>query len=310
MTEQRVKGNGLIWFSFILLVIMIIGAGLVAYVWQTWQMKQLNNNLLAINQLAKASQLQNTTLATRVTNLEQEVVADKQQINTLLANNNAVGIYQINELVSIANQQLLLYANVRGALNVLTYTSELLTNNNQANLVGLKLALAKDINKLQNESSTDTTVIVASLDNLSHNLANIPLITELSNAEEPIVQQDANNKWQQVYTNIIDKLLSLVRITPVASNTKELVLLPNAEALVRQNINLQLLNAKLALFAHNQKAYIDSINKLKHYLITYLQPGNMATVSENTLNDLAAHDIDVTDLNINNTLDALSSISK
>lgn len=310
MTEQKTATrNTLVWFALIICMLVFLATCGGAYLWQRMQYQQLNDKISRLNESTQLNQAKYTDITNSINNLQQKLNDNQAQLDKLLTNNKAVGLYEINELVGIANQQLLLYSNIKGALNVLSYTQQLINSNDAPDLVELKLALAKDILKLQNENGVDSTNIVATLETLHQDIVMIPLITDISDADKLQLNQ-GKTKWQQLYTNVINGLLSLVRVTPVASGTKDLALMANSELLVRQNIEFQFLSAKLALFTHNQLAYTSSLANIKLYLTNYFQVTPLASVSQKRLSELMDSNISIGDININATLTALSHISR
>jgi uroporphyrin-III C-methyltransferase len=224
--------------------------------------------------------------------------------NKLSANN-----YQINTLVSLANQNLVAYHDVNSAIKLLNYALDVTQASNEAIYTELKVALTTDIDRLKQLPVLDRVVIATKLNNIILSADQLELIiTDKPAANTDKAENISNPKWKVFLSNIRDKISGLVQVSS-ANKNDALNLLPQNTVIIHQNVKLDILNARMALLQNDEANWQYSLNAAKQSLSSYfINSANM----KNTLNEieqLRQLNISYSDVDIEKTLKALNKLN-
>ncbi len=202
---------------------------------------------------------ENSRLTQQIKQLSQEQTALKEQIaktNETVNNGNMV-LYQLNSLISGANQSLLLYHDYASAIKQLNYAKQILTSVSDPLLLQLKISLTTDLDNLQAKNNFDATMLATQLDELYQNIARLNITAPVA----PQSQQDnlPTSAWQRFVINIKQSIFGLVKVVKTNSDSAE-VLVPENELVVRQHLQLDILSARQALLNQNAALWQSSLN--------------------------------------------------
>lgn len=202
---------------------------------------------------------ENSRLTQQIKQLSQEQTALKEQIaktNETVNNGNMV-LYQLNSLISGANQSLLLYHDYASAIKQLNYAKQILTSVSDPLLLQLKINLTTDLDNLQAKNNFDVTMLATQLDELYQNIAQLNITAPVA----PPSQQDnlPTSAWQRFVINIKQSIFGLVKVVKTNSDSAE-VLVPENELVVRQHLQLDILSARQALLNQNAALWQSSLN--------------------------------------------------
>ena len=217
--------------------------------------------------------------------------------------------YQLNELISLANQSILIYHDIKTTIKLLNYVKNLIEGNNNAIYVELKVAVVSDLTKLERQTPIDYALTSVKLNDI---INQIDKLTPLMHGEK-IGDKSTNNishtsKWQEFLHNLQVKLQSLVQISRYTTNER-LELLPEQEFLLRQGMKLDVLNARIALLQNDGKNWQYSLNNAKAKLNKYFVVDSKLQLVINQINELETLDINMVDINIDGTLKALNKLN-
>jgi len=195
-------------------------------------------------------------------------------------------LLEVERLVMLAVNDLQLTRQPATALAALELADARLAASNEPRWAGLRRALARDIERLRAVPAVDTTGIALKLDQLIAGadvwpLANAPAApppppkaAPRSSAKkpEPAPGQPAElpppNAWQKLRAWLAAEFGELVRINEVG--TPEALLLSNEQGkLVRSQLKLRLLGARLALLARNDRLYQADVDSAQTLLALY-----------------------------------------
>lgn len=201
----------------------------------------------------------NLRLTQQIKQLTQEQTALKEQVDKTnkTVNNGNMVLYQLNSLISGANQSLLLYHDYASAIKQLNYAKQILTSVSDPLLLQLKINLTTDLDNLQAKNNFDATMLATQLDELYQNIAQL-------NITAPVAPQNQQNNlptsaWQRFVMNIKQSIFGLVKVVKANSDSAE-VLVPENELVVRQHLQLDILSARQALLNQNAALWQSSLN--------------------------------------------------
>jgi len=261
-----------------------------------------------IEETARANMAnQNAELAS----LNQSLENLDHQVVSLSANSTGVINHELNELVSLANQSLIIYNDVPATLKLLKYAQNLLANDNNAIYVELKSSLTADIDALSHLDLVDPTITASKLNSILTDIDALQLVVknnDVVTGTPMMYDQSSLPKWKIFLYNIKSTLLGLVKISKVSKNDG-LRLLPQQEVIVRQNVKLDILNARMALLLHDETNWNYSLNDAASSITNYfiINPQSMNVINE--IDELNKQDVATVGANINNTLKALNQLN-
>lgn len=201
----------------------------------------------------------NLRLTQQIKQLTQEQTALKEQVDKTnkTVNNGNMVLYQLNSLISGANQSLLLYHDYASAIKQLNYAKQILTSVSDPLLLQLKINLTTDLDNLQAKNNFDATMLATQLDELYQNIAQLNITAPVA----PQNQQDnlPTSAWQRFVMNIKQSIFGLVKVVKANSDSAE-ILVPENELVVRQHLQLDILSARQALLNQNAALWQSSLN--------------------------------------------------
>jgi uroporphyrin-III C-methyltransferase len=270
---KRRKGDGRISFATILCGLALLAA---AGAWYGTQ-QQLNGTRAEV-----ARQLQASAAEARDAHLRareaQEALREMQaklgaleakQAETLGQQSALETLYQdlsrnrddwvlaeIEQMLSIASQQLQLAGNVQAALLALQSADARLARSDRPQLLSLRKAITRDIEKLRNAPSLDVTGLTLRLDQVLEQVDNLPLLAD-AHAEQfaSTATMKADDPWWKRWPKgAWTEIKQLVRVERLDAVDQQL-LSPDQRYFARENLRLRLLHARLSLLQRDQNAY-------------------------------------------------------
>lgn len=252
---------------------------------------------------ANSLQLQNA-----LENFDKQMNALNEKVDAIGSNRFSANNYQINTLVSLANQSLVAYHDVNAAIKLLNYALNIAQSNNDAVYTELKAALTTDIDKLKQLPALDRVIIATKLNNIIANTDNLQLIVTSEPIASIAADNESNSAWQMFLSNIKTKLFNLVQISG-ASKSDALNLLPQNEVIIHQNVKLDILNARMALLQNDEANWRYSLNAAKQSLAAYFTDNANMKDTLDKLDQLQQLDISYSEAGIEETLRALNNLN-
>jgi uroporphyrin-3 C-methyltransferase/uroporphyrinogen III methyltransferase/synthase len=175
----------------------------------------------------------------------------------------------VESSIMIAAQQLQLGGNVQSALLALQDAEQVLARSNQPSMIGLRRVLARDIERLKAIPLADFAAAVSRLDSLASVVDRLPMVADATRgtpARPSVESETASSPGlrglpQRVmrtgalgWDAFITEMRQLVRVQRV-DQPDALLLSPDQRFFARENLRLQLLNARLNLLARNQSLF-------------------------------------------------------
>ena len=188
-------------------------------------------------------------------------------------------------LLRLANQRILMENRAEGALALLRSTDTILKELDDVSLYPLRQSLASDISKLESVPNLDvegTYLRVAALIERSKDLPTLTLEQQRQLPEliDNVITEQVDAETQQNITSgfakAISKLESLIVIQR-HDQPVEPILSPDQGHYLRQNIQMLLEQAQLALLRQQQNVFTTSLSRAQSLLIQYFDKDNYTT---------------------------------
>lgn len=218
-------------------------------------------------------------LEERIDRISEQRAAVDQLYLELTRGRDDAALIEVEQLVALAAQQLQVTGNVAAALAALQSADARLARLERPQLVGLRRAIGRDIERLRAVPAVDLTAIALKLDQIAQGVDAWPLLAETAarSARGAEAKTAAENKGGEAAADdfatrlrawLARELGDLVRIREV--DAPEALLLSAAQQqLVRHQLRLRLLNARLALLARNDRLLRADVEQAQALLARY-----------------------------------------
>lgn len=300
MSENTDKksGSGFIARVNLLLTLLLL-SGIIYLAYYGFMFRQSTEN--QFRELNMVSRVMTATGAKNLADLEHKVTTIQNDLSQI--SNNNVEIYQVSELIGLANQVLLVYGDINGCIRLLNYAKSQLVTSSNPEYDELKIALGHDIEGLNQANIIDRAVLSGEIDGLNDAITKIQL-------KDNLVVVDKNtsingSKWQRFLYNIKDTLSGVVAISKTSTNN---ILLPSSESIAKENIRFDLYSAKVALLGHDQKSWVYNLQNANYYLNTYFKEYAMVDKITVKTTDLLKINVANDDVSIDATIKAVNKL--
>jgi uroporphyrin-3 C-methyltransferase len=360
-------GNGGRGVAVIALVVALAAAGATAWQWFDGraQMRGTQNELAKrlaeegavvrevrslskeAQETAAATQAKVGVLAEKFVEFESQQAALEALYQELARSRDEWVLAEVDQLVSLAAQQLEVAGNVSGATLALTHAEARLARAERPQYQALRKALISDLDKLRGQSATDLPGISARLDSVISAADRWPLAFQMrassmdavtapdagkapdvaasvaapDGAEAPLSDNpalawlqsrwrelSAGDAWRAVLGDVWGEIRGLVRIERF--DRLEPVLLPPSQVFfLRENVKLRLLNARLSLFIRDATTFRSELAQTRAAIERHFDQQNTDVQSAlSTLTRLDSAEVSVAIPDINTTLAALRTV--
>jgi uroporphyrin-3 C-methyltransferase len=185
---------------------------------------------------------------------------------------------EIEQVLTIASQQLQLVGNVPAALSALQTADARLARSSRPQFLPLRKAFARDIERLKSAPVLDVPGVAAKLDQMIAGVDSLPLAQDMRpQATAPEKAQPAGF-WERLVEDLLRELRQLIRIQRI-DGTDAALLTPSQAYLLRENLKLRLLNARIALLARDEAAYRSDVTTAAAWLERYVDVRSGAAAS-------------------------------
>lgn len=331
---------------FSLLILMLPLLAVIAYL--AWQQLQLQQTLASLEQ---QNQQLGTTLASQESQLQQlqqrpppevpdnsaalEALSERlnsqfagqlQQLRQQLAQVQSSQVSQTADvdfswklfeaeyLLTIANQKLLLEADVDSAIALAEQADAALVASEHSGAFAVRQALADEVGALRNAERVDQDGIYLRLENLAANVGDLDLLNSmrenfaLREAQQsvPVELGTTSQGWWNSTLDFLGEIFVWRRW----DERPEAMLAPGQETLIKLNLRLSLKQAQLALLARDQQQFQQTLAEtraiMQRYAVTDSAAGQ-ALAGE--LNRLAQLDINPPLPTLNETLNRVRQLA-
>lgn len=335
----RAKSHPGVWANPWLLV-ALAAVGLAGWQWletrgkltgtQQEVAKHLADSDALVNEartLARQSQEETAKLTAKVGALESKIAESQSQqvalenlYQELARNRDEQFLAEIEQNLSAASQQLQLAGNVQAAITALQGAEARLARTDQARLIPLRKAIARDLDKLKTLPSADVPGMSLRLENAVAAVDNLPLAFETRpRGDEPrkgSASKDGKGAaaepglFARLGGEIWSEVKGLVRIQRF-DRPEPALLAPDQSLYLRENLKLRLLNARLALLSRDQWTFRNELKVGQDWLTRFFDGRDRGVLAtQSTLKQLAAAEISIDLPQINDSLAALKALKQ
>ena len=187
-------------------------------------------------------------------------------------------LIEVEHAVTLAGQQLQLAGNVPAAILALQSADARLARLDQGRFLPLRKALAKDLERLNALPLIDLPGISLRLEQIVVGIDKLPLGSygrPSAKAENDDEAEVSLPLWRRALGDLWREIRGLIRIQRF-DRAEPPLLAPGQDYLLRENIKLRLLNARLALFAHDQATFRNELKAAGDTLGTYFDTRDKA----------------------------------
>jgi uroporphyrin-3 C-methyltransferase len=207
------------------------------------------------NELREA-QAKLALLEARVSESQTQQASLEALYRELAPSRDEVALNEVEQVLLLASQQLAIAGNVQGALAALQLAEGKLSRVDRPQLVPLRRALARDIDRLRSVPYVDVAGMSLKLDQALSVIDTLPLARDErlppSPAEPPPPPDEA--PWRRFLREAWGEVKSLVRIE-IADRAAAPLVPPPQQYFLRENLRLRLLAARVALLSHDHTGF-------------------------------------------------------
>jgi uroporphyrin-3 C-methyltransferase len=214
-------------------------------------------------------------LEARIAESQNQQIALEALYQELSRNRDEWAYAEIEQAVNIAAQQLQLAGNVKAALLALQTADARLQRMERPQLLALRRAINRDIDRLKALPFVDTLAISTRLDNMISGVDAFPLAMEMRpqpDAEAQSFTADGN-AWTRFWREAWSDLKQLVRVQQMDKPEMPL-LTPSQAFFLRENLKLRLIGARLSLLARDAASYRADLKAARDWLNRYYDTRN------------------------------------
>lgn len=269
--------------------------------------------------LARLAQEQVVALQGKLGELEERLAESKSQQATLEAlyqdlarNRDEWALAEVEQGVTLAAQQLQLAGNVRGAVLALQTADARLASSARPQFIGLRKVLAGDLERLRALPQVDLAGMSVQLESVISVIDRLPLAVDgrpRASGPPPASPVERGNGplayGQGLLADLWSEVRALVRIQRFDRDEPAL-LAPQQVFFLRENLKLRLLNARLALLAHDQWVLRNELKQARVWIERYFDAHDkLVQIALDTLKQLSASEISIELPNLNQSLSAI-----
>ena len=239
---------------------------------------------------SKALQLKVGVLESRQLENQSQQLALEQLYQDLSKTRDEWALSEVEQVLSTASQQLQLAGNVQGALLALQNADRSLSRSDKPQFISVRRAIAADMEKLKATPAVDLAGVAVRLDSVIAQVDTLPLLSDekpllpaaparaqrgqvqsgqaQTPAAPPTLGERMLATWRDWSAEMWNDVRQLIRVRSV--NTPEaLMLSPDQNYFVRENLKLRLLNARLALLSRDETTFAGDLAAAQETLNKY-----------------------------------------
>jgi uroporphyrin-3 C-methyltransferase/uroporphyrinogen III methyltransferase/synthase len=280
---------------------------------------------------SKALQLKVGVLESRQLENQSQQLALEQLYADLSKSRDEWALSEVEQVLSTASQQLQLAGNVQGALIALQNADRSLARSDKPQFIAVRRAIAGDMEKLKATPAVDLAGVAVRLDSVIAQIDTLPLLSDEKPLlpAAPVRSQRARQHtapaapaaplgigermvatWRNWSEEMWDDVRQLIRVRSV--NTPEaLMLSPDQNYFVRENLKLRLLNARLALLSRDETTFANDLTAAQETLDKYFDTRARTTQqAQSALRQVQANNLAIEMPTLADSLNAVRNYKK
>ncbi len=254
-------------------------------------------------------------LETRLAESQSQQAALEALYQELSRSRDEWALSEIEQMVTIASQQLQLAGNVPGALTALNAADNRLSRSDRAQFIPLRKLLEKDIERLKSLPFVDVTGMALKLDTLIADIDTLPLTYDerrqtavsanAGKAAAAKIDAPTLGFWARIGSEVWNELRQLVSVTRV-DQPDAVLLAPGQGFFLRENLKLRLLNARFGLLARDEANFREDLRLAHAWVARYFDTKARPVQNfQKTLDSLATTSLNIELPNLSASLTAV-----
>jgi uroporphyrin-3 C-methyltransferase len=255
----------------------------------------------------REAQVKLSVLENKIAESQSQQLALEALYQELSRSRDEWALAEIEQILTVASQQLQLAGNVQAALLGLQTAEGRLARSDRPQFIPLRRVLSRDIERLKAAPNLDIAGMALRLDNLIAGVDTLPLQFDerAQSPPKPAGSVDANGVWARVLTEVWDEMKQLVRIQNM-DRPDAALLSPTQAYFLRENLQLRLLSARQALLARDPARFNTDMETARAWMTRYYDTRAKSTATAlASLKQLSASSINVELPNIADSLAAV-----
>ena len=177
---------------------------------------------------------------------------------------------EIEHALNLAGQQLQLAGNVAAATSTLEAIDARLAKLDRPQFIPLRKALGQDLGQLKSAPAVDVVGLTVKLDRLAAEIDALPLVIDHARqqAETPVPSHQGVPAWQRLGEQLLDDIGQLIRVRRM-DKPEALLLSPEQAFLLRENVKLRLLGARVAVLQRQDAPFRTDLSASERYVRGY-----------------------------------------
>jgi len=220
------------------------------------------------NELREA-QAKVALLEARVSESQTQQASLEALYRELAPSRDEVALNEVEQVLMLAAQQLAIANNVQAALAALQLAEAKLGRFDRPQLVPLRRALTRDIDRLKAIPYVDVAGMSLKIDQAIGAIAALPLARDERLPQAPAAAPPATEAaWSRFLREAWSEVKSLVRIE-VADRPAAPLVPPTQEYYLRENLRLRLMTARIALLSHEDAGFKTDVTAASAWVKQY-----------------------------------------
>jgi len=243
----------------------------------------------------REAQVKLSVLENKIAESQSQQLALEALYQELSRSRDEWALAEIEQILTVASQQLQLAGNVQAALLGLQTAEGRLARSDRPQFIPLRRVLSRDIERLKAAPNLDIAGMALRLDNLIASVDTLPLQFDerAQSPPKPAGSADANGVWARVLTEVWDEMKQLVRIRNM-DRPDAALLSPTQAYFLRENLQMRLLSARQALLARDPARFHTDLETARAWMTRYYDTRAKSTAAAlASLKQLSASSINV-----------------
>jgi uroporphyrin-3 C-methyltransferase len=243
----------------------------------------------------REAQVKLSVLENKVAESQSQQMALESLYQELSRSHDEWALSEIEQMLTLASQQLQLSGNVQAALLALRTAEGRLARSERPQFIPLRRVLDRDIERLKAAPNLDITGMALRLDRLIAGVDALPLHFDERTQAAPKAAppSGARGVWERVLVEVVNEMKQLVRIR-VMDQPDAALLPPTQSFFLRQNLQLRLLDARMALLARDPARFHADLQTARTWMARYYDTRAKTTAAAMaSLKELEASSIDI-----------------
>ncbi len=228
----------------------------------------------------REAQAKLSVLENKIAESQSQQVALEALYQELARSRDEWALAEIEQILTVAAQQLQLAGNVPAALLALQTAEGRLARPDRPQFFPLRRVLNRDIERLKAAPSIDIAGMALRLDNLIAAVDTLPLHFEqrMQPASKPSATAGVSGVWTRALNEVWDEMKQLVRIQNM-EHPDAALLAPTQAYFLRENLKLRLLSARQALLARDPARFRSDLETASVWIGRYYDVRAKATTT-------------------------------